>query len=120
MKPAWPQHPAHVRRSEKQRLVHNKDWRFPADASMLVTACLLDSRLREPGWQTRPYANLFDRLTAGDHWAFRLTANRVHTVRRKEGEPRNSPPIYTRTSDGLAARRRHQNASASALRRSQP
>ncbi|MFJ3213335.1 type I-E CRISPR-associated protein Cas6/Cse3/CasE [Streptomyces flaveolus] len=27
-------------------------------------------------------------MTAGDHWAFRLTANRVHTVHRKEGEPR--------------------------------
>ncbi|MFF9497174.1 type I-E CRISPR-associated protein Cas6/Cse3/CasE [Streptomyces flaveolus] len=41
-----------------------------------------------PGWQTRPYAPLLDRLTAGDHWAFRLTANPVHTIRRKEGEPR--------------------------------
>lgn len=41
-----------------------------------------------PGWHTRPYAPLLDRLTAGDRWAFRLTANPVHTVRRKEGEPR--------------------------------
>lgn len=41
-----------------------------------------------PGWQTRPYAPLLDRLNTGDHWAFRLTANPVHTVRRKEGEPR--------------------------------
>ncbi|WP_186779842.1 type I-E CRISPR-associated protein Cas6/Cse3/CasE [Streptomyces salinarius] len=41
-----------------------------------------------PGWQTRPYAPLLDRLTAGGRWAFRLTANPVHTVRRKEGEPR--------------------------------
>ncbi|MGK9462875.1 type I-E CRISPR-associated protein Cas6/Cse3/CasE [Streptomyces sp. G6] len=41
-----------------------------------------------PGWQTRPYAPLLDRLAVGDRWAFRLTANPVHTVRRKEGEPR--------------------------------
>ncbi|WP_432157530.1 type I-E CRISPR-associated protein Cas6/Cse3/CasE [Streptomyces sp. bgisy153] len=41
-----------------------------------------------PGWQTRPYAPLLDRLTTGDHWAFRLTANPVHTIRRKDGEPR--------------------------------
>ncbi|MEV6810061.1 type I-E CRISPR-associated protein Cas6/Cse3/CasE [Streptomyces sp. NPDC051132] len=42
----------------------------------------------DPGWQTRPYAPLLDRLTTGDRWAFRLTANPVHTIRRKEGEPR--------------------------------
>ena len=41
-----------------------------------------------PGWQTRPYAPFLDRLTAGGRWAFRLTANPVHTIRRKEGEPR--------------------------------
>src|SRR5690606_2525724 len=41
-----------------------------------------------PGWQSRPYAPLLDRLAAGDTWAFRLTANPVHTIRRKEGEPR--------------------------------
>ncbi|MEF9903907.1 type I-E CRISPR-associated protein Cas6/Cse3/CasE [Streptomyces sp. P9-A2] len=41
-----------------------------------------------PGWHTRPYAPLLDRLATGDHWTFRLTANPVHTVRRKEGEPR--------------------------------
>lgn len=42
----------------------------------------------DPGWQTRPYTPLLDRLAAGDHWAFRLTANPVHTIRRKDGEPR--------------------------------
>ncbi|MEV6962802.1 type I-E CRISPR-associated protein Cas6/Cse3/CasE [Streptomyces sp. NPDC051207] len=41
-----------------------------------------------PGWLTRSYTPLLDRLTAGDHWAFRLTANPVHTIRRKDGEPR--------------------------------
>ncbi|WP_255953973.1 type I-E CRISPR-associated protein Cas6/Cse3/CasE [Streptomyces odontomachi] len=39
-----------------------------------------------PGWQTRAYAPLLDRLTAGDRWSFRLTANPVHKIRRKEGE----------------------------------
>ncbi|MFI1700600.1 type I-E CRISPR-associated protein Cas6/Cse3/CasE [Streptomyces bobili] len=43
---------------------------------------------QEPGWQTRPYGPLLDRLTAGDRWAFRLTANPVHTIRRTDSEPR--------------------------------
>ncbi|MFE5302011.1 type I-E CRISPR-associated protein Cas6/Cse3/CasE [Streptomyces sp. NPDC056632] len=41
-----------------------------------------------PGWQTRPYAPLLDRLAKGDHWAFRLTANPVHHIRRTSDEPR--------------------------------
>ncbi|MER5951709.1 type I-E CRISPR-associated protein Cas6/Cse3/CasE [Streptomyces sp. NPDC001904] len=41
-----------------------------------------------PGWQTRPYAPLLDRLTNGDHWSFRLTANPVHTIRRTPDESR--------------------------------
>jgi CRISPR system Cascade subunit CasE len=40
-----------------------------------------------PGWQSRPYAPFLDRLTEGDTWAFRLTANPVHDIRRKDGEP---------------------------------
>ncbi|MFI9582253.1 type I-E CRISPR-associated protein Cas6/Cse3/CasE [Streptomyces sp. NPDC052236] len=40
-----------------------------------------------PGWQSRPYAPFLDRLAAGDTWAFRLTANPVHAIRRKDGEP---------------------------------
>ncbi|MFF0713996.1 type I-E CRISPR-associated protein Cas6/Cse3/CasE [Streptomyces bauhiniae] len=40
-----------------------------------------------PGWDTRSYKPLLDGLTAGDHWAFRLTANPVHSIRRKDGEP---------------------------------
>ncbi|MBB1247270.1 type I-E CRISPR-associated protein Cas6/Cse3/CasE, partial [Streptomyces durbertensis] len=40
-----------------------------------------------PGWQTRPYGPLLDRLAEGDTWAFRLTANPVHHIRRKPGEP---------------------------------
>lgn len=41
-----------------------------------------------PGWQTRPYTPLLDKLTTGDRWAFRLTANPVHTTRRNSSEPR--------------------------------
>lgn len=40
-----------------------------------------------PGWQSRPYAPFLDRLTKGSVWGFRLTANPVHQIRRKEGEP---------------------------------
>ncbi|UZJ33469.1 type I-E CRISPR-associated protein Cas6/Cse3/CasE [Streptomyces endophytica] len=40
-----------------------------------------------PGWQTRSYAPLLDRLAAGGQWGFRLTANPVHHARRKDGEP---------------------------------
>ncbi|MCX4920251.1 type I-E CRISPR-associated protein Cas6/Cse3/CasE [Streptomyces sp. NBC_00687] len=41
-----------------------------------------------PGWHTRPYKPFLDRLTAGDRWAFRLTANPVHSIRRTADEPR--------------------------------
>ncbi|MFD9540847.1 type I-E CRISPR-associated protein Cas6/Cse3/CasE [Streptomyces sp. NPDC060022] len=40
-----------------------------------------------PGWESRPYGPFLDRLTAGDQWAFRLTANPVHHIRRKDNEP---------------------------------
>ncbi|MEU0839531.1 type I-E CRISPR-associated protein Cas6/Cse3/CasE [Streptomyces sp. NPDC005962] len=40
-----------------------------------------------PGWQSRPYVPFLDRLAEGSVWAFRLTANPVHQIRRKEGEP---------------------------------
>jgi CRISPR system Cascade subunit CasE len=33
------------------------------------------------GWDSKPYAPLLDRLSAGDQWAFRLTANPVKTKR---------------------------------------
>jgi CRISPR system Cascade subunit CasE len=39
------------------------------------------------GWDTYDYAPLLSRLTTGDQWAFRLTANPVHTARRKDDEP---------------------------------
>ncbi|MEU2462129.1 MULTISPECIES: type I-E CRISPR-associated protein Cas6/Cse3/CasE [Streptomyces] len=40
-----------------------------------------------PGWESRPYGPFLDRLTPGEQWAFRLTANPVHHIRRKADEP---------------------------------
>ncbi|GHJ35401.1 type I-E CRISPR-associated protein Cas6/Cse3/CasE [Streptomyces sp. TS71-3] len=50
-----------------------------------------------PGWETRPYGPFLDHLATGDHWSFRLTANPVHTIRRKEGEPRKITAHLTPT-----------------------
>ena len=50
-----------------------------------------------PGWQTRPYSPLFDRLTTGSTWAFRLTANPVHHIRRKDDEPKKRTAHLTAT-----------------------
>ncbi|MFQ6144591.1 type I-E CRISPR-associated protein Cas6/Cse3/CasE [Streptomyces seoulensis] len=41
----------------------------------------------QPGWESRPYGPLLDRLTTSQQWAFRLTANPVHHARRKDDEP---------------------------------
>lgn len=38
-------------------------------------------------WQTYDYSPFLSRLREGDEWAFRLTANPVHTIRRTEEEP---------------------------------
>ena len=40
-----------------------------------------------PGWESRPYRPFLQRLAKGERWAFRLTANPVHSIRRKDGEP---------------------------------
>ncbi len=39
-----------------------------------------------PGWQTLDYSGFLSRLETGQTWAFRLTANPVHSIRRKDGE----------------------------------
>ncbi|PWV54736.1 type I-E CRISPR-associated protein Cas6/Cse3/CasE [Nocardiopsis sp. L17-MgMaSL7] len=39
-----------------------------------------------PGWRTLDYSGFLSRLEAGQTWAFRLTANPVHSIRRKDGE----------------------------------
>jgi len=38
-------------------------------------------------WETFEYGPFLNRLTKGEQWAFRLTANPVHTARRKNDEP---------------------------------
>lgn len=38
-------------------------------------------------WQTYDYGAFLGGLQAGSTWAFRLTANPVHYIRRKDGEP---------------------------------
>jgi CRISPR system Cascade subunit CasE len=38
-------------------------------------------------WQTAPYTPFLARLTTDDTWAFRLTANPVHSIRRHAAEP---------------------------------
>lgn len=40
-----------------------------------------------PGWQTYDYSTFLGGLTKGSTWAFRLTANPVHHIRRKDDEP---------------------------------
>ena len=34
----------------------------------------------EPAWETRDYAPLLERIVAGQRWAFRLTANPIHSL----------------------------------------
>lgn len=38
-------------------------------------------------WETYDYGPFLDRLSTGDQWTFRLTANPVHSVRNKDGAP---------------------------------
>ncbi|UGY93717.1 type I-E CRISPR-associated protein Cas6/Cse3/CasE [Streptomyces gobiensis] len=38
-------------------------------------------------WQTYDYGPFLSRLTTGQFWSFRITANPVHSIRRKAGEP---------------------------------
>ena len=42
-------------------------------------------------WDTRDYRPLLDRLTEGQHWGFRLTANPVRHVRTNSKEIRTKP-----------------------------
>lgn len=38
-------------------------------------------------WETFDYVPFLKRLAKGDTWSFRLTANPVHSIRRRTGEP---------------------------------
>ncbi|MGI5118800.1 type I-E CRISPR-associated protein Cas6/Cse3/CasE [Marinactinospora thermotolerans] len=50
---------------------------------------------KEGGWRTHDYAPFLSRLAKGDVWAFRLTANPVHSIRRRDGEPTKLTPHIT-------------------------
>lgn len=39
------------------------------------------------GWDTADYGAFLARLSKGDQWSFRLTANPVHSIRRTDDEP---------------------------------
>lgn len=39
-----------------------------------------------PGWNSFQYGSFLERLAKGSTWNFRLTANPVHSIRRKDGE----------------------------------
>lgn len=41
----------------------------------------------EGTWRTHDYTDFLKRLEAGQTWAFRLTANPTHSIRRKDDEP---------------------------------
>ncbi|WP_236246920.1 type I-E CRISPR-associated protein Cas6/Cse3/CasE [Streptomyces sp. CC210A] len=60
-------------------LVEQAGW--PAAAANATA----DTRLS--GWQSYPYTPFLDHITTGSTWGFRLTANPVHHIRRKDGEP---------------------------------
>jgi CRISPR system Cascade subunit CasE len=38
-------------------------------------------------WESFSYTPFLERIKPGEVWAFRLTANPVHSIRRKDGEP---------------------------------
>lgn len=42
----------------------------------------------KPGWETRDYDPLLDRLANGQRWAFRLTANPIYALAPEPGEKR--------------------------------
>lgn len=63
----------------------------------------------EDGWRTYNYQSFLDRLSAGDTWAFRLTANPVHSIRRKEGEPtKRTAHVTTRHQIGWLVKHQHR------------
>jgi CRISPR system Cascade subunit CasE len=57
------------------------------DLTHLVEQAGWPAASETPGWQTYDYGSFLGRITRGSTWSFRLTANPVHSIRRKEGEP---------------------------------
>ncbi|MFA1551775.1 type I-E CRISPR-associated protein Cas6/Cse3/CasE [Actinomadura chokoriensis] len=75
-------------------------WRLDRDSKSRTHLCIvspykpdLTHLVEQAGWpttarwETYDYGPFLDRLGTGDQWAFRLTANPVHSVRNKDGVP---------------------------------
>lgn len=75
-------------------------WRLDRDSKSRTHLCIvspykpdLTHLVEQAGWpttarwETYDYGPFLDRLSTGDQWAFRLTANPVHSVRNKDGAP---------------------------------
>lgn len=75
-------------------------WRLDRDSKSQIHLCIvspykpdLTHLVEQAGWpttarwETYDYGPFLDRLSAGDQFAFRLTANPVHSVRNKDGAP---------------------------------
>ncbi|WP_131738860.1 type I-E CRISPR-associated protein Cas6/Cse3/CasE [Actinomadura roseirufa] len=75
-------------------------WRIDRDSRSRVHLCIvspykpdLTHLVEQAGWpttarwETYDYGPFLERLASGDRWAFRLTANPVHSVRNKDGAP---------------------------------
>lgn len=57
------------------------------DLTHLVEQAGWPAATDSPGWQTYGYDDFLTALEPGSTWGFRLTANPVHSIRRKDGEP---------------------------------
>ncbi|RBM06838.1 type I-E CRISPR-associated protein Cas6/Cse3/CasE [Streptomyces sp. PT12] len=60
---------------------------FRPDLTHLVDQAGWPAATDAPGWQTYGYDDFLTALEPGTTWGFRLTANPVHSIRRKDGEP---------------------------------
>lgn len=82
--------------TEKPRVLWRIDRRAKAEVFLYVVApdepdythLVEQAGWPESGtlWETRDYGPFLDRLAAGGVWEFRLTANPVHHIRRRDGE----------------------------------
>lgn len=62
------------------------------------------------GWQTHDYTGFLKRLTEGDRWAFRLTANPVHTIKRTDEEAKKlTAHVGRRHQEAWLLERQHKN-----------
>ena len=106
-------------------------WRIDRDARHRTHLCIvspykpdLTHLVEKAGWpttarwETFDYGPFLERLSAGDRWAFRLTANPVHSVRNKDGVP-TKPTAHIGPRNQLRwLLQRQRNAGFAIVRRS--